>query len=62
MYRYTDTIRSSFGAAQDVKQVSEFWNFMENDFVDGIYEEKWYNEGDQMTDFPCPGNPNATGE
>ena len=61
MFRYTQMIRSVFAEADNVKQIPDFWKFMENDFVNGVYSEEWYNKGDQTTEFPCPGNPNATG-
>lgn len=35
---------------------------MEGDFLDGLYWEEWYNEGDDPTNYPCPGNANATGK
>lgn len=33
---------------------------MEGDFLDGLYWEEWYNDGDEWENFPCPGHPNAS--
>ena len=30
---------------EQVKDVHGFWNFTENDLLDGLYSEEWYNEG-----------------
>ena len=30
---------------EQVKDVHGFWNFTENDLLDGLYSEDWYNEG-----------------
>ena len=30
---------------EDVKDVQGFWNFTENDLLDGLFSEEWYNEG-----------------
>ena len=41
---------------------SDFWEFMENDFLDGIYWEEWYNQGDEPNKFPCdPESKNVKG-
>ena len=35
---------------------------METTFVDGIYWEEWYNDGDMTAEFPCPGYPDHDGK
>ena len=35
--------------------------FMENDFLDGVYLEQWYNEGNEPGNFSCPGYPDHRG-
>ena len=32
---------------ENVKDVNGFWNFTENDLLDGLYSEEWYNQGTQ---------------
>ena len=46
-------LKGLFGSYEDVRQISDFWTWLETDFVDGIYEEEWYNEGTDEP-FPCP--------
>ena len=53
MFRYTKTLKGIFEKYQDVGGINDFWDFMENDLVDGLYEEEWYNEGTDVP-FPCP--------
>ncbi len=60
MYRYTKILRGLFSKMDDVRTVDQFFDFMKEDFVNGIYWENWYNEGDQADAFPCPGHPNST--
>lgn len=62
MYQYTRVIQTLFKTHEDVKQISQFWAFMEGDFLNGIYWEEWYNEGSDPTNFQCPGHVNATGK
>ena len=45
MFRYTNTIKQVFGKYEDVKQITDLWKYLETDFVDGLYEEEWYNTG-----------------
>ena len=53
MYRYTKTLKELFGGYDKVTQITHFWDYLENDFVDGVYEEEWYNRGTDVP-FPCP--------
>lgn len=58
MYRYTKTLKETFGKykngkLEDVKQITDLWEYLETDFIDGLYEEEWYNEGTDEP-FPCP--------
>lgn len=52
MFEYTDTMKRLFEGQSDIKQVEHFWDFMQNDFLDAVYWEEWYNEG-QDPDIPC---------
>eukprot|EP00094_Tigriopus_californicus_P010741 TCALIF_10360-PA protein Name:"Similar to Pkd2l1 Polycystic kidney disease 2-like 1 protein (Mus musculus)" AED:0.18 eAED:0.18 QI:118/0.86/1/1/0.8/0.75/16/1264/740 len=61
MYRYTEIVSSTFKSQYEVRQISDFWEFMEGEFFDGIYLEQWYNDGDETATYPCPGHPNVTG-
>ena len=36
---------------EEVKDVHGFWNFTENDLLDGLYSEEWYNEGEAIIRF-----------
>ena len=53
MYRYTKTLKGIFGGYEDVAQISDLWNFLQGDLIDGLYEEEWYNLGTDKP-FPCP--------
>ena len=53
MFRYTKTLKGVFEKYAEVSNIDAFWEFMENDLVDGLYEEEWYNEGTDVP-FPCP--------
>lgn len=61
MYRYTEIVKSTFESQSEIRQISDFWEFMEGEFLDGIYLENWYNDGDETDTYPCPGHPNVTG-
>ena len=37
--------RDIFASMEEVKDVHGFWNFTENDLLDGLFSEEWYNEG-----------------
>ena len=60
MFRYTKTLKGIFEKHADVSSIDSFWEFMENDLVDGLYEEEWYNEGTDVP-FPCPNGRMITG-
>ena len=62
MYKFTDKIRHVYIEAQKVRQVKQFWDFMENEFIEGTFKEEWYNTGGDA-DFAtaCRSSPNATG-
>ena len=53
MFQYTSQLKNLFKSQEEVVQVADFWNFMENDFLDGLYWEEWYNEGTLPNKFPC---------
>ena len=62
MYKFTEKIRHVYIEAEKVRQVKDFWSFMENEFIEGTFKEEWYNSGGDA-DFAsaCRSNPNATG-
>ena len=60
MFRYTKTLKGIFEKQADVSSIDSFWEFMENDLVNGLYEEEWYNEGTDVP-FPCPNGRMITG-
>ena len=60
MFRYTKTLKGTFEKYKDVSNIWQFWDFMENDLVDGLYDEEWYNEGTDVP-FPCPNGRIVTG-
>ena len=53
MFQYTSQLKNLFKSQEEVVQVADFWNFMENDFLDGLYWEEWYNDGTLRQKFPC---------
>ena len=62
LYLYTDTIRKLLGGkVSKVQSVDDFWQFMETDFIDGVYLEEWYNEG-TSDNFLCPNHKTANGK
>ena len=62
MYQYTSRLKNLFKKQEEVVQVKDFWEFMENGFLDGIYWEEWYNQGDEPNKFPCdPESKNVKG-
>eukprot|EP00095_Tigriopus_kingsejongensis_P003470 maker-scaffold13_size735724-snap-gene-6.27 protein:Tk03470 transcript:maker-scaffold13_size735724-snap-gene-6.27-mRNA-1 annotation:"pkd2 " len=61
MYRYTEIVKSTFESEREINQIQDFWSFLENELMDGIYVESWYNEGDDWANNPCPGHPDVTG-
>ena len=56
-------VREIFFATQS-QVILDFllFQFMETTFVDGIYWEEWYNDGDMTAEFPCPGYPDHDGK
>ena len=53
MFRYTKTLKDVFGGYEDVKQITDLWTYFEEDLINGLYEEEWYNKGTDEP-FPCP--------
>ena len=41
MYLYTTILRKQFIGHESVNQVTKFWEWLETEFVDGIYNEEW---------------------
>ena len=44
-FRYTEIVKSLFERQEDVTDYKQFWDFIENDLVEGLYWETWYNRG-----------------
>ena len=57
---YTDMLRSLFAKQLDVTNMGLFWQFAENDLLDGLYWETWYNKGYKKADVLCPDGLRAT--
>ena len=51
---YTDMLRSLFARQLDVTNMGLFWQFAENDLLDGLYWETWYNKGYKRAEVLCP--------
>ena len=56
---YTDMLRSLFAKQLDVTNMGLFWQFAENDLLDGLYWETWYNKGYKKADVLCPDGSRA---
>ncbi len=41
-YTYTTMMKSLFAKQLDVTNMQLFWQFAENDLLDGLYWETWY--------------------
>ena len=54
MFRYTNMVRSLISGYENVNQVADFWSFLENDLMDALYWEEWYNTGADWKNQPCP--------
>ena len=61
MYVHTNTIRHLFKEVKKVKQVTDFWRFMEKDFINGVYPEEWYHTGTSQS-FLCPNYKSPNGK
>ena len=62
MFQYTSQLKNLFKSQEEVVQVADFWNFLETDFLDGLYWEEWYNDGDLRNKFPCDADAKAKGK
>eukprot|EP00095_Tigriopus_kingsejongensis_P002369 maker-scaffold579_size130606-snap-gene-0.31 protein:Tk02369 transcript:maker-scaffold579_size130606-snap-gene-0.31-mRNA-1 annotation:"pkd2 " len=60
MFYYTKVMSNLFESGTTVSQVDQFWTFMENDMLDGLYWEYLYNDGSNKN-FVCPGGEEAVG-
>ena len=47
-------IESLFEHQPKVTTASQFWQFMEEDVMKGLYWEELYNKGRKTTQFRCP--------
>ena len=55
LLNYTSLSEELFEKQAKVKNNKDFWNFVENDLLDGLYWEELYNKGRKRgTVFVCP--------
>jgi len=59
-FYYTKVMKDLFSKQKEVKNVNEFWEFMETQFLDGLHWEYWYHDGDKRN-YICPGGEESTG-
>ena len=59
-YVYTSMVKGLFSQQLDVTNMALFWRFAENDLLDGIYWETWYNRGYRNAQVKCPDGTKAT--
>ena len=45
-YQFTESLDTLFSAQMEVFDEETLWKYLEGDFLDGIYNEVWYNDGD----------------
>ena len=45
-YQFTKSLETLFKAQMEVTDDRSMWRYLENEFLDGIYNEIWYNDGD----------------
>ena len=43
--KLSTAIQTLFGSQMEVRNMKQFWNFVEGDLVDGIYWDTLYNKG-----------------
>ncbi|TRY80961.1 hypothetical protein TCAL_09384 [Tigriopus californicus] len=59
-YYYTNIMETLFKEAKSVQNTQDFWKFVQNDFLDKLYWEYTYTNG-ESTNFICPGGDEAVG-
>ena len=47
-YQFTKTLEKLFESQMAVYDDKTMWDYLEGDFLDGIYNEQWYNDGDSQ--------------
>ena len=47
-YQFTKTLEKLFESQMAVYDDKTMWDYLEGDFLDGIYNEEWYNDGDSQ--------------
>ena len=45
-YQFTESLDTLFSTQMEVFDEETLWMYLEGDFLDGIYNEVWYNDGD----------------
>ena len=45
-FQFTESLDQLFSSQMEVADEESLWNYLEGDFLDGIYNEVWYNDGD----------------
>ena len=53
-------VRSLFANQEDVTNYKRFWKFIEEDLIEGLYWETWYNRGYKKAIVKCPDGEVAT--
>ena len=48
-YQYTKSLERLFESQMEVTDDKSMWTYLEGDFLDGIYNEEWYNEGNTQS-------------
>ncbi|CAB4060836.1 PKD2 [Lepeophtheirus salmonis] len=55
-FQLTDTIRNLFSGQFDVTNMNEFWKFLENDVINGLYWNSWYCQNCKSVVLKYPDN------
>ena len=45
IYRYTQQMNTLFENQEDITNYKGFWKFLEEDLIEALYWETWYNRG-----------------
>ena len=45
-YQFIESLDTLFSTQMEVFDEETLWTYLEGDFLDGIYNEVWYNDGD----------------
>ena len=45
-FMFTKSLETLFESQMEVSDDKSMWDYLEGDYLDGIYNEIWYNDGD----------------